>query len=162
MPVPEIISEVLDRDCSHFGLSKEKLCNEIILKLGYKPLTQYHKLMTFEKKVELQFNLQVETEKYYFDIYRENNASSDAELVRTILSTYINMAPFLREKLIMDSKLRFIVELLKDKYTVKIDQGDEIIESRIIKIERCPVTHYLKVVYDKGEEYLSKIKIIKK
>ncbi|GLI57784.1 hypothetical protein PM10SUCC1_32980 [Propionigenium maris DSM 9537] len=162
MPVPKIINEVLEKDCHHFGITKEKLCNEVILKMGYKPLIKYHKMMTFEEKVDLQFNLQVETQKYYKDIWKENNATSDAELVRTILSTYINLSPFLREKIIMDTKLRFILELLREKHIVKIEVDGKIIEAELMEILRCSETNYLKVIHSQGEEYLSKLEIIRK
>lgn len=162
MPIPQIINEVLIQDSEHFGMTKEKLCNEVILKMGYKTLVGYHKMMTFEDKVDLQFNLQVETQKYYEDIYKENDAISDSELVRTILSTYINLSPLLREKLIMDSKLRFIIELLKGEHIVKIDRGDDVVDGLLERVHRCPTTNYLKVVHSHGSEYLSKIKIIRK
>lgn len=161
LPVPKIIYEVLEEDSAHFGITKEKLCNEIILKLGYKPLAEYHKMMIFERKVSLQFNLYEECEKYYEDISKRYNNISDSELVRTILATYINMAPFLREKLIMDSKVRFSMELIKEKSTVKLDNGSEILEVVFEEIERCPDKGYLKIIHSLGSDYLSKVKIIK-
>lgn len=162
MPVPRYVNEILEQDCNHFGLTREKLCNEIILKVGYKPLAPYHKLMVFEDKIEIQFNLQKECESYYDDICKEYGSTTDAELVRTILSTYINLSPFVREKLIRDRKVMFLMDLLKGKHLVKIDMGEEILESQIKSIQRCPISNYLKVSHTHGEEYLSKLKIIRK
>lgn len=160
--VPKIIDEVIENDCKHFSMPKEKLCNEIILKFGYKVLSKFHHQMEFEEKVSIQFNLQKESEKYYVDIYRENQAVSDSELIRSIFSTYINLSPFLRERTIIGNKVMLILELLRNKDKVKIDTGIKIIESVITEIKRCPSTNYFKVHYIGGEEYLSKIKIIKK
>lgn len=162
MPAPRYLSEILEQDCKHFGITKEKLCNEIILKVGYKPLTPYHKLMVFEDKVEVQFNLHNECEKYYEDICKEYGSLTDAELMRTILSTYSNLSPFVREKIIMDTKLRFVTELLEGKHSVMVDTGEQILESEIQSIKRCPERNYLKVRHTHGEEYLSKLKIIRR
>lgn len=160
--VPKIIAEIIESDSNHFNLPREKLYNKIILNIGYKPTFKFHEKMEFEPRINIQFNLQKESEKYYFDIYKEKNAISDSELIRTIFSTYINLAPFLRERIIMKSKLIFIANLIKSGNKVKINTGDKIIESTITEIKRCPQTNYFKVYYVGGEEYLSKIRIIKK
>lgn len=161
LPVPKVINEILIRDSKHFEISKEKLCNKIIIKMGYRTLSSYHKMMRYEKKSRLQFNLQLESEKYYSDISKVNHSITDSELMRSIFSTYINMTPFLREKLIQDSKIRLIEEVIKDRELIKWDDGSSIQEGYIDEIIRCPETNYLKVILSNGEEYLSKLSIVK-
>ena len=63
--VPRLIIDVIEKDCRFFGITKEKLCNEILFKFSLKFRSRYQEEMIFEEKEYLQFNLSKATIQSY-------------------------------------------------------------------------------------------------
>ncbi|MDR1834610.1 MAG: hypothetical protein LBQ96_02280 [Fusobacteriaceae bacterium] len=65
--VSAYILEVLDEDCNHFQISKERLCNEILLKFSvkFRSDSDFDDDMLFDRREYLQFALNANNKKYY-------------------------------------------------------------------------------------------------
>lgn len=158
--VPTFILEILKKDCEFFGLTKEKLCNEIFLKFSLKFKSRYQDEMIFEEKEYLQFTLNKANQRYYTDLLKEVPETNDSEIIREIFSTYSVLVPFLREIYLFREKVIFLYSATKEYRVLKIDTPNGIIEGRISKIYRCKETSYLKLDIIGKSYYVSQIRII--
>ena len=158
--VPTFILETLEKDCNFFGITKEKLCNEIFLKFSLKFRSRYQEEMFFEEKDYLQFNLNKANQRYYTELLKELETTNESEIVREIFLNYAVIAPFLREIYLFREKIIFLSSANKEYRHLKIDTPEGIVEGRIEKIFRCLGTNYLKIVVNNHEYYLSQIRVI--
>ena len=159
--VPKLVREILERDSAHFNITREKLCNLIILKVGYRSKFDLAKELCNLEKVYLQFNLNSQCLNFYLDILKSNGNTNESEVIRSILLTYINLNSFLREKILFEEQLAYFEYLKKSEDSVKVVVGDRIMEEKVIRIFPCPKTHYIRVAFEKHEDYLSRLKVTK-
>ena len=159
--VPKLVREIIERDSAHFNITRKKLCNLIILKMGYRSKVDLVKELCNLEKVYLQFNLNSECLNFYLDILKSNGNTNESEVIRGILLTYINLNSFLREKILFEEQVAYFEYLKKFREHVKVVIGNKITEEKIVRIFPCPSTHYIRVAFEKHEEYLSKLKITK-
>ncbi|MGL6099317.1 MAG: hypothetical protein ACRCZ9_10370 [Fusobacteriaceae bacterium] len=158
--VSDLILETLEQDHRQFGLSKEGLCNEILLKFSLKLRLNYQQDMLYEKKEYLQFNLNKANQRYYHNLISETQELNESEIVREIFSVYAVLHPFLREVYIFREKITFIGNAVKECRVVKIDTPDGVLDGRIEKIERCKEKGYLKIVILGKSYYISQMRVI--
>lgn len=158
--VPTFILETLERDCEFFGLTKEKLCNEIFLKFSLKFRSRYQDDMIFENKEYLQFTLNKANQRYYADLLKELAESNDSEIVREIFSTYSVLAPFLREIYLFREKIIFLHSSMKEYRVLRVDTQHGIVEGRISRIYRCQENNYLKIDIEEQSYYVGQTRVI--
>lgn len=158
--VPKLVIEVLERDSKFFGVTKEKLCNEILFKFSSKIKLSYHEELVFEEKEYLQFNLNKVNQRYYSELLSELRNTNESEVIRSIFSSYAVLIPALREMNLFREKTIFLKVSDKESKILKMDTPNGIIEGRIEKIFRCQEEGYLKLKVDKKEFYLGKIRVI--
>ena len=158
--VPTFILETLERDCEFFGITKEKLCNEIFLKFSLKFRSRYQDDMMFENKEYLQFTLNKANQRYYIDLLKELPEANDSEIIREIFSTYSVLVAFLREIYLFREKIIFLYSSLKEYRVLKIDTHHGVIEGRITKIYRCQENNYLKIDIEEQSYYVGQIRVI--
>lgn len=106
--VPTFILEILEKDCEFFGLTKEKLCNEIFLKFSLKFRSRYQDEMIFEEKEYLQFTLNKANQRYYTDLLKGLPEANDSEIIR--------------------EKVIFLYSAIKEYRVLKIDTPNGIVE----------------------------------
>lgn len=158
--VPTFILEILEKDCEFFGLTKEKLCNEIFLKFSLKFRSRYQDEMIFEEKEYLQFTLNKANQRYYTDLLKELSEANDSEIIREIFSTYSVLVPFLREIYLFREKVIFLHSAMKEYRVLKIDTPNGIEEGRVSKIYRCKETGYFKLDINESNYYVGQIRVI--
>ncbi len=130
LSIPKLIKEVLLEDMKYFNLKMDKLCNMIVEEMGYSKLLKFHKKLRLEKKLIINFNLTQRNTKYFKDMVRLSKEDTEAEFLRSLLSTYANLHPFLREKLLYSSKFNKLEEAIKTKNQIRVE-----IEGKILEIE---------------------------
>ena len=164
--VPVFLLEILEKDCSFFKISKDNLCNQILLKFSLRFCLKYQEDMIFEENDYLQFNIHKDNQRLFIEINQEElrkelgKELSDSELLREVFLAYATLPPFLRETHLFKEKVNFLHSSYKDQKVIKIDSLSEIIEGKVEKIFRCPNTDYLKIMIHKKEFYLSQIRVI--
>lgn len=158
--VPTLILETLEKDCKFFGFTKEKLCNEVLLKFGLKFRSRYQEEMIFEDKEYLQFTLNKANQRYYSEILKELGDVNDSEILREIFLTYSVLSPFLREMYLFREKIIFLHSSFKEYRVLKVDTEFGIIEGKIDKIYRCKESNYLKAIINDQSFYIGQIRVI--
>ena len=158
--VPVFLLEILEKDCSFFKISKDNLCNQILLKFSLRFCLKYQEEMMFEETNYLQFNIHKDNQRLFDELSRKVKELSDSDLLREVFLAYAILPPFLRETNLFKEKINFLNSSYKDKKIIKIDSLSEIIEGKVEKIFRCPNTDYLKIMIHKKEFYMSQIRVI--
>ena len=148
--VPVFLLEILEKDCSFFKISKDNLCNQILLKFSLRFCLKYQEDMIFEENDYLQFNIQKDNQRLFSELSRRVKELSDSDLLREVL----------RETHLFKEKVNFLHSSYKDQKVIKIDSLSEIIEGKVEKIFRCLNTDYLKIMIHKKEFYVSQIRVI--
>lgn len=158
--VPVFLLEILEKDYSFFKISKDNLCNQILLKFSLRFCLKYREEMMFEETNYLQFNIHKDNQRLFDELSRKVKELSDSDLLREVFLAYAILPPFLRETHLFKEKINFLNSSYKDKKIIKIDSLSEIIEGKVEKIFRCPNTDYLKIMIHKKEFYMSQIRVI--
>ena len=158
--VPVFLLEILEKDCSFFKISKDNLCNQILLKFSLRFCLKYQEDMIFEENDYLQFNIHKDNQRLFSELSRRVKELSDSDLLREVFLAYAILPPFLRETYLFKEKVNFLHSSYKDQKVIKIDSLSEIIEGKVEKIFRCPNTDYLKIMIHKKEFYMSQIRVI--
>lgn len=158
--VPVFLLEILEKDCSFFKISKDNLCNQILLKFSLRFYLKYQEDMIFEENDYLQFNIHKDNQRLFSELSRRVKELSDSDLLREVFLAYAILPPFLRETYLFKEKVNFLHSSYKDQKVIKIDSLSEIIEGKVEKIFRCLNTDYLKIMIHKKEFYVSQIRVI--
>lgn len=158
--VPKYLLKILEADLNHFSISKEGLCNEILLKFSLKFRSNYHQEMLFEEKEYLQFSLNKENKKYYEELSKQMSDLNDAEIIREIFLSYAILPPFLREINLFREKIVFLNTAQKEYRTLKVHTNNGVLESRIKKIFRDEESDYLMITLNNNNYFISQIRII--
>lgn len=158
--VPKLVIDMIEQDYIFFGITKEKLCNEILFRFSLKSKFNYQEEMIFEEKEYLQFNLNKSNQRYYSQLLKEVDLINESEILRKIFLSYAILTPFLREIHLFREKILFLNLAIKEHKLLKIDSPNGIIEGKVNRIFRCQKTGYLKIETGKEEFYVGEIRII--
>lgn len=149
--------EVIRRDSLHFKVSREKLCNDILVNFSLKSLSGIEREM-FDDKAYLQFTLN-QCNCEYFDIISKN-IMDESKFIKNIFSSYIHLNPFYREMAIFKDKLIIISTYIEKKTEVYVSINGNI-EKIIFKgVKKCELTDYVKLLTTEGEFYLNDLRLI--
>nr|WP_307776580.1 hypothetical protein [uncultured Cetobacterium sp.] len=159
--IPRLIKEIIELDVKYFGYTREKLCNIILQELGYQKTIRLHEKMEDEEKTTLTFNLYEKNTMFFTDMLRESGEDTEREFLRRVFSTYINLHPSLREKLIRKDIFLELEKAKKRNKELKICHNNQVLTVKPLGLERDSEDgyNYLKVLVDKNQ-YLYKIKDI--
>jgi len=158
--VSSFIAEVLDKDCVHFSISKERLCNEILFKFSVKFRSNYDDDLIFDDKEYLQFALNAKNKRYYGELLQESGETNESQLIRDIFSYYATLPAFLREYNIYREKVSFLATAFKESKKVRLDLGGKAVESNIEALRRSKENDYLVAVIEGTEHFVSSIRVI--
>ena len=157
--VPEFVLKTLKEDQKHFDITKEKLCNEILLKFSIENLNCYCDIQ-FNKNEYLQFNLNKTNKIYYEELSKKIDGKNDSEKIRKIFSEYAILQPFVRDDIIIRHKIIYMNSFEKNKKILKICTNGEIYEGKVEKIFIDEEKKYLMARINKSNHYISEIKIL--
>ena len=114
--VPVFLLEILEKDCSFFKISKDNLCNQILLKFSLRFCLKYQEEMMFEETNYLQFNIHKDNQRLFDELSRKVKELSDSDLLREVFLAYAILPPFLRETHLFKEKINFLNSSYKTNY----------------------------------------------
>lgn len=155
--ISKLVLDILDRDSKHFNLTKERLCNEILVIFSIRKM---HGVMREEldEKAYLQFSLSQSSSVYYGSIC--DGIDDEPKFVRNIFTGYAHLNPFYREIILFRDKLIVLKDYISRKESVHISIGNRVETVIIEEIKRCQLTDYIKLKTDMGEFYMNELRII--
>ncbi|MCQ8213734.1 hypothetical protein NON08_14630, partial [Cetobacterium somerae] len=155
--VSKLILDILDRDAKHFKITREKLCNTILITFS---IRKTHEIIReeFDEKTYLQFTLSQSTAEYYNFI--TNGISDEPNFIRSIFTTYCHLNPFYREIILFRDKLIVLKDYCSKKEKIHISIENKLEKVTIEEIRRCQITDYVKLITTKGEFYMNELRII--
>lgn len=151
--VSDFMFEILKGDSEYFKVPVGKIGNTLFKYYIDKNLSKIKLEESSGKKV--QFNLSKENEDIFFDILREKQAETEAELMRDIFFTYINNLRFKREEIIFNDTFKQVREAIKNnkKIGIKYHSTARIVNPYFIELSSKENRSYLFC-------YCEKIKIL--
>lgn len=156
--VSKLVLDILDRDAKQFNMTKERLCNEILITFSIRDVKEIEREDLDEKAI-LQFTLSRSTSEYYNIISKK--IENEPKFLRSIFTTYAHLNPFYREIMMFRDRLITLKDYISRKEKIYISIGTRVEEVLIIDIIRCPITDYIKLrTQDKGEFYLNEFRMI--
>lgn len=154
LSVPKLIKEIFDKDIEYFNIKLEKLCNIIVQEMGYESVLRIQDKLKNERKIPITFNLKERNTKFLQDMIKRSPEKLETEFFRSLFSTYCNLHPSLRERIIKKN-LYFEIELsIKEKLPIKISYNNEVIDILPIIFLRNSLTDYnsLECINKKSKE----------
>lgn len=156
--VSKLVLDILDRDAKQFNMTKERLCNEILITFSVREVKEI-KREDLDEKAILQFTLNRANSEFYSIISK--NIENEPKFLRSIFTTYAHLNPFYREIMMFRDKLITLKNYISKKEKIYISIGTRVEEVLITEIIRCPITDYIKLrTQDKGEFFLNEFRII--
>ncbi|MGL5639134.1 MAG: hypothetical protein ACRCW7_07300 [Cetobacterium sp.] len=125
--VSKLILDILDRDSKHFNMTREKLCNEILIIFSIRKMQGIDR-EDLDEKAYLQFTLSQSTTEYYKAVSRD--IQDEPKFIRNIFTGYANLNPFYREIILFRDKLIVLKDYCLKKEKVHISIGGPIRKTR--------------------------------
>lgn len=134
--LPKLIKEILNEDLIYFELKMENLCNIIVREMGYDQTLRLHDRISNEEKASINFNLNKRNSIFFNNMLEESEENIEAEYFRRLLSTYVNLHPSIRERIVRKTTFIELEYAIKKKLEIKIAKGKEIYNVIPLGIER--------------------------
>ena len=157
--VNNYILEIIGEDIQHFGITKYKLCNLILIKFSLKYRSNYFQEMSYESKSYLQFALHKENIIYYNEL-KKGIDINESEMIREIFSSYAILPAFLREIHLFKEKISFLMTAQKEYRVLKLHTKFGVVEGRIEVVLRDKESDYLKVIVNGSDYFVSQLEVI--
>lgn len=151
----------MDEDIKYFEIKLEKLCNIVLQEMGYETILRIHDKLKSERKIPITFNLTERNTKYLANMIANSSENVEAEFFRSLLSTYANLHPSLRERVIKKNLYLELEIAIKENLLIKISHDNKIIDVNILAFKRDSNTGYncVEATCNK-ERYIFKIRDI--
>lgn len=151
--VSDFMREILESDSEYFRLPVGKIGNRLLKYYVDKDISKIS-LENSSGKI-IQFNLTKKNEDIFFDILREKEVETDAELMRNIFFTYINNLRFKREEIIFEETFNKIKQAIIEnkKVSIKYHNVVRIVNPYFIDISSKENRAYLFCYCEKNEDY---------
>lgn len=146
--VPKLVKDIFKDDLQYFDIKMENLCNQIIKKFGFEDTLKIYKWMSHESKVSINFNLNDFNSKYFDDMLSHSQEKTYAEFFRRLFSTYANLHPSIREKIIYNILFKELEYVSKNKLFAKLSIGNNVIDVKVLLISRNPLQGYNQLEVD--------------
>ncbi len=129
--------------------------------MGYENTLRIHDKLKNERKIPITFNLTERNTKYLTNMILNSSEKVEAEFFRSLLSTYANLHPSLRERVIKKNLYLELEIAIKENLLIKISHDNKIIDVSTLSFKRDSDTGYncVEVICNK-ERYIFKIKDI--
>ncbi|MGL5764040.1 MAG: hypothetical protein ACRCX8_00220 [Sarcina sp.] len=142
LSIPKLIKEILDKDIEYFNIKLEKLCNIIVQEMGYEPVLRIQDKLKNERKIPITFNLNERNTKFLQDMIKCSPEKLETEFFRSLFSTYCNLHPSLREKVVKKNLYLEIEISIKEKLPIKVSYNNKVIDILPITFLRDILTDY--------------------
>lgn len=142
LSIPKLIKEILDQDTFYFEIKLERLCNIIVQEMGYEPTLRIQDKLKNERKIPITFNLNERNSSYIQNMILNSSENIETEFFRSLLSTYANLHPSLRERVVKKSIYTDIELAIKEKLNLKISYQDKIIDIIPLVFQRDDESNY--------------------
>ncbi|MGL5596253.1 MAG: hypothetical protein ACRDDH_20155 [Cetobacterium sp.] len=142
LSIPKLIKEILDQDTFYFEIKLERLCNIIVQEMGYEPTLRIQDKLKNERKIPITFNLNERNSSYIQNMILNSSENIETEFFRSLLSTYANLHPSLRERVVKKSIYTDIELAIKEKLNLKISYQDKIIDIIPLIFQRDDESNY--------------------
>lgn len=152
LSIPKLVKEVLMEDMAYFNLKKDRVCNVIVKEMGYSSLLKLHENLKLERKLVINFNLNERNTRYFKDMVKLSKKETEAEFLRSLLSTYANFHPFLREKVLYKVKFKELEQAIKCKEQIRAEIEGEILELEPLGFSRDEVSKYAILKFQVGKK----------
>lgn len=110
--LPKGVIEILEEDINSFKINKNYLLNYIFSNYNG---NFDNNIDSFGKKNVIQFNLNKDNKKIYYEILKEKNIQVEADFIRKIIYSYINQSKNHRELFIFKTIVEKINYCIKNK-----------------------------------------------
>lgn len=155
--VSKLVLDILERDSNHFNMTKERLCNEILVIFSIRKMSGIPR-EELDEKAYLQFTLSQSSSEYYGSISRE--IEDEPKFIRDIFTSYTHLNPFYREIILFRDKLIVLKDYILRKEKIHISIGNRLETVTIEEIKKCHLTDYIKLKTSIGEFYMNELRII--
>lgn len=161
LSIPKLIKEILDKDTDYFGIKLEKLINIVVQEMGYEELLRIHDKLKSDRKIPITFNLNDRNTKFLPNMIANTGEKLETEFFRSLLSTYANLHPSLRERVVRKSIYIELELAIKSGSGIKLSVEGRIVDVTAISLQRDDESgyNYLEVVQFR-ERYLYRLKDI--
>lgn len=161
LSIPKLIKEILDQDTTYFNIKLERLCNLIVQEMGYEPTLRIQDKLKTERKIPITFNLNERNTNYLQNMILNSTEKVETEFFRSLLSTYANLHPSLREKVIKKNLYLELELTIRDSLTIKISYDNKITDILPLSFQRDKTNGYnwLEAKVD-TEKYLFRLRDI--
>lgn len=161
LSIPKLIKEILDKDTEYYGIKLEKLCNVVVQEMGYEETLRIHDKLKSDRKIPITFNLTDRNTKFLPSMLANSSEKMETEFFRSLLSTYTNLHPSLRERVIKKSAYIELELAIKNQTEVKISYESLILDIVPLSFRRDEETGYNYLEAESlGERYLYRLKDI--
>lgn len=140
--LPKLIKEILNEDLIYFDLKMENLCNIIVREMGYDQTLRLHDRLSNKEKTSINFNLNRRNSMFFSNMLEESEENVEAEYFRRLLSTYANLHPSIRERIVKKTMFIELEDAVKKKLGIKIAKGQEVYNVIPLGMERDKKTGY--------------------
>lgn len=161
LSIPKLIKEILDKDIDYYGIKIEKLCNIVVQEMGYEEVLRIHDKLKSDRKIPITFNLTDRNTKFLPSMLTNSSEKMETEFFRSLFSTYANLHPSLRERVVKKSVYIELELAIKNHTEVKISYENKISDVIPLSFQRDEETgyNYLEVEVF-GERFLYRLKDI--
>lgn len=152
LSIPKLIKEVLQEDMVYFNIKMDRLTNTIVKEMGYSNLLKLHENLKLERKLVINFNLNERNTRYFKDMVKLSEEETEAEFLRDLLSTYANLHPFVREKILCKIKFQELEEAIRRKYQIRVEVEGKILDIEPLGFSRDKDTKYASLKFQSDKK----------
>lgn len=157
--IPNFVKEIIENDMKYFNLSKDGICNIIIQRLGFENNQSFHRKVV-DKTTIWNFNLNDKNTELFEEMFKLSKEKIESEFFRKVFSTYANLHPFLREKILYMELFTTVENAIKSNSKLKIYYEKKLLDIFPISFERnLDLYTTLKAKKD-GKEFLFEMRYI--
>ncbi|WP_373077029.1 hypothetical protein [Fusobacterium varium] len=158
--IPRFSIEIIEKDMEYFSISRDRICNLVIQGLGFENTISYHKKLMDGTKI-LNFNLNEKNTELFEAMFALSKERKESEFFKRVFSTYANLHPFMREKILNISLFTIIENAIRENKKVKLYYQKLLLDVLPLGFERDSETLYtILKVKKEGKEYLYEMKNI--
>lgn len=161
--IPKLVYDIIIQDMKYLDLKRETLYNIILQELGFEKINEIGKeILNLDEKRQIAFNLNEMNTNLIIAMQNIHSINNDGELIIKLFSTYANLHPAIRERVIRKDFFLRLEKAIKEKNEVKVLYQDLVTRILPLAFERDLETgyNYLKVKSGK-DEFLYEVRKIK-
>ncbi|NME35593.1 hypothetical protein HF862_03270 [Fusobacterium sp. FSA-380-WT-3A] len=157
--IPNFVLEILKQDIKYFNLSKDGISNIVVQRLGFENNQGLHKKV-LDKTTIWNFNLNDKNTELFDEMIKLSKETVESEFFRKVFSTYANLHPFLREKVLNTELFNTVENAIKSNHKLKIYYEKTLYDVYPIAFERGNDLYTVLKAKKEGKEFLFEMRYI--